>query len=60
MPEWEVYRTKAHGPASLSKGGRVGIWAPAQWGLGEIVGLLMPPGKASNHRPSDYWLTAQV
>ena len=24
------------------------IWAPAHWGLGEIDGLLVPPGKASN------------
>ena len=30
-----------------SKGGRVGIWPPAHWGLGEIDGLLVPPGKAS-------------
>ena len=30
------------------KGGQVGIWAPAHWGLGEIDGLLVPPGKASN------------
>ena len=28
--------------------GRVGIWAPAHWCLGEIDGLLVPPGKASN------------
>ena len=28
-------------------GGRVVIWAPAHWGLGEIDGLLVPPGKAS-------------
>ena len=27
--------------------GSVGIWAPANWGLGEIDGLLMPPSKAS-------------
>ena len=31
----------------VRKGGRVGIWAPAYWGLGEIDGLLVPPGKAS-------------
>ena len=31
-----------------SKGGRVGIWGPAHWGLGEIDVLLVPPGKASN------------
>ena len=30
------------------KGGRVGIWAPAHWSLGEIDGLLVPPGKTSN------------
>ena len=24
------------------------VWAPAHWGLGEIDGLLVPPGKASN------------
>ena len=29
------------------KGGRVGIWA-SSWGLGDIDGLLVPPGKASN------------
>ena len=29
------------------KGGRVGIWAPVHWGLGEIDVLLVPPGKAS-------------
>ena len=23
-------------------------WAPTHWGLGEIDGLLVPPGKASN------------
>ena len=23
-------------------------WAPVLWGLGEIDGLLVPPGKASN------------
>ena len=26
----------------------MGIWVPAHWGLGEIDGLLVPPGKASN------------
>ena len=26
----------------------MGIWAPAHLGLGEIDGLLVPPGKASN------------
>ena len=26
----------------------MGIWAPAHWGLGEIDGLLVPPGKAFN------------
>ena len=30
------------------KGGQVGMWAPAHWGLGEIDGLLVLPGKASN------------
>ena len=25
----------------------MGRWAPAHWGLGEIDGLLVPPGKAS-------------
>ena len=29
------------------KGGWVGIWAPAHWGLGEIDGLLVSPGKGS-------------
>ena len=29
-------------------GGWVGIWASAHWGLGEIDGLLLPPGKGSN------------
>ena len=29
------------------KGGLVGIWAPTHWGLGEIYGLLVPPGKTS-------------
>ena len=24
----------------------MGIWVPAHWGLGEIDGLLVPPGKA--------------
>ena len=41
------------------KGGRVGIWAPAHWGLGEIDWLLVPSGKASNllsDCPSDYSL----
>ena len=36
--------------------GRVGIWAPAHWGLGEIGGLLVSPGKASN-RPTDHLIT---
>ena len=27
----------------VCKGGRVGIRAPAHWGLGEIDGLLVPP-----------------
>ena len=31
----------------IIKGGRVGIWAPAHWGLGEIDVLLVPSGKAS-------------
>ena len=26
----------------------MGIWVLAHWGLGEIDGLLVPPGKASN------------
>ena len=30
------------------KGGRMGIKDPALWGLGEIDGLLVPPGKSSN------------
>ena len=34
-----------------------GIWATAHLGLGEIDGLLVPPG---TDRPSDYWLTAHV
>ena len=25
----------------------MGIWAPANWGLAAIDGLLVPPGKAS-------------
>ena len=25
----------------------MGIWAPAHWGLGEMDGLLVPPGKAA-------------
>ena len=33
---------------TLNKGGWVGIWAPANLGLGEIDGLLVPQGKASN------------
>ena len=47
---------------SVNKGGLVGIWAPAHWGLEEIDGLLVPPGKASFDADwlSDYWLTAQV
>ena len=32
---------------SLFKGGRVVIWAPDHWGLGEIDGLLVSLGKAS-------------
>ena len=32
------------------------IWAPAYWGLGEIYGLLVPPGKASNLL-SDHMIT---
>ena len=37
-----------------------GKWAPANWGLREIDGLVVPRGKASTERPSDYWLTTQV
>ena len=35
---------------------------PRPLGLGEIDGLLVPPGKASFDADwlSDYWLTAQV
>ena len=29
------------------KGGWVGIWVPVHWGIGEIDGLFVPPGKAS-------------
>ena len=43
----------------LSNGGRVGIWAPAHWGLGEIDGLLVPPGKASKLL-TDHLITAHV
>ena len=32
---------------SVLTGGRVGIWVPPIGGLGEIDGLLVPPGKAS-------------
>ena len=28
--------------------GRVGVWAPTHWDLGEIYGLLVRPGKVSN------------
>ena len=31
-----------------AQSGWVGLWAPAHWGPGEIDGLLVPPGKASN------------
>ena len=44
-----------------TQGGWVGIWAPANWGLGEIDGLLVPPGKASYLLTDHlYWLTAHV
>ena len=33
---------------SYRQGGQAGIQNPAHWGLGEIDGLLVPPGKASN------------
>ena len=36
----------------------MGIWAPAHWGLREIDGLLVPPGKASNLL-NDYLITGQ-
>ena len=31
----------------MKNSGRLGIWTPAHWDLGEIGGLLVPPGKAS-------------
>ena len=31
----------------VQNGGRVGIWAPANLGLGEMDGLFVPPGKDS-------------
>ena len=42
------YRLESNGKHhSKRKGGRVGTWAPAHWGLGEIAGLLVPPGETS-------------
>ena len=32
----------------MSEGGRLGIWAPAHWCLGEIYGLLVSQAKLLN------------
>ena len=41
-------RLQDHWSSGSLKGGRMGIWAPAHWGLGKIDRLLVPQGKASN------------